>query len=538
MKNRKMLLAALFSIALVFSLILPASAAGASAAVQASGSVIFDDQFSDPTLNADWVISPGKGNYSLTDNPGYLRYIIDAYGWSSGGGAVPLQLRRPFSGDQWVLRTAITYNMRPAEPTNNRNMHFGILAPNGTSMVYVVRSVGVDDTNPASNVMSLSAGSNAQNIYFPNSPDPLPLERWYFEIVRNKDYVAVMASNDGNDSTFEYEVGYTFPSGVLGNGQHALIQATGWYGSNDPPGYADFDFISSTSTSEVGVIKYALPISSTGGGSVTEPGEGAFTYDKGTVVDLVATSDTGYQFVNWTGDVDTIADVYAAATNITMDDNYSVTANFVSVEAGNVGIKTGDWIKVEYRITGLPAGQSYPEWLKLEFLSVEGTSANVRVTLHWSDGTEQSDTAPVDVVSGGEVPGLSGGIISANLTTGDSVYMSGFGDVAIEGETTRTYAGARRTVVYASFSQYGVQLTYYWDKLTGVMVGGSITYGGMTVAAKATETNMWEAGPPAAGMAWWLWIIVAVVVVALAIVVYRLKKRKTPTAPTLPTEGT
>ncbi|MCJ7669860.1 MAG: hypothetical protein MUO61_05020, partial [Dehalococcoidia bacterium] len=240
----------------------------------------------------------------------------------------------------------------------------------------------------------------------------------------------------------------------------------------------------------------------------------------------------------WTGDVDTIADVYAAATNITMDDNYSVTANFVSVEAGNVGIKTGDWIKIEYKITGLPAGQSYPEWLKLEFLSVEGTSANVRVTLHWSDGTEQSDTAPVDVVSGGEVPGLSGGIISANLTTGDSVYMSGFGDVAIEGETTRTYAGARRTVVYASFSQYGVQLTYYWDKLTGVMVGGSITYGGMTVAAKATETNMWEAGPPAAGMAWWLWIIVAVVVVALAIVVYRLKKRKTPTAPTLPTEGT
>lgn len=52
-----------------------------AAAVHASESVIFDDQFDDPTLGPEWVISPGKGWYSLTDNPGYLRYIIDAYGW-------------------------------------------------------------------------------------------------------------------------------------------------------------------------------------------------------------------------------------------------------------------------------------------------------------------------------------------------------------------------------------------------------------------------------------------------------------------------
>ncbi len=41
-------------------------------------------------------------------------------------------------------------------------------------------------------------------------------------------------------------------------------------------------------------------------------------------------------------------------------------------------------------------------------------------------------------------------------------------------------------------------------------------------------------------MQWWFWIIIAVVIVALAGVVYFLKKRKppTPTAPTLPSEGT
>jgi len=265
-----------------------------------------------------------------------------------------------------------------------------------------------------------------------------------------------------------------------------------------------------------------LSINSTGGGSVTEPGEGTFTYDEGTVVDLVATPDAGYRFVEWTGDVGTIADVNAVATTITMNGDYSITANFVGVEAGDVGIKTGDWIKFEYTITGLPAGQSYPEWLQWEFLSVEGTIATVRATMHMSDGNEESATVPVDVVSGGEVPGLLGGIFSANLTTGDSVYITGYGNVTIEGEATRTYAGANRTVVYASFSQDAVQNTYYWDKLTGVVVEASSTYPDITATAKATETNMWEA--TTVRMPWWPWIIVAVVAVGLVIFFVRRRR--------------
>jgi hypothetical protein len=163
-----------------------------------------------------------------------------------------------------------------------------------------------------------------------------------------------------------------------------------------------------------------------------------------------------------------------------------------------VGVKAGDWIKIEYTITGWPAEEPYPEWLKLEFLSIEGTTANVLVTVHISDGTEQNATMPVDVVAGGEALGLSGFVIPANLTTGDYVYMTGFGYLAIEGQTTGTYAGANRTVVHTSISQSmplqgEVQLTYDWDKLTGVLVGGSGTYAGLgvTVVMQATETNMW-----------------------------------------------
>ena len=59
------------------------------------------------------------------------------------------------------------------------------------------------------------------------------------------------------------------------------------------------------------VPSYDLTVSSTAGGSVTTPGEGVFTYDEGTVVDLIAEAEEGYRFVKWTGDVGTIADVYA-----------------------------------------------------------------------------------------------------------------------------------------------------------------------------------------------------------------------------------
>jgi len=92
------------------------------------------------------------------------------------------------------------------------------------------------------------------------------------------------------------------------------------------------------------VKQYDLTISSTEGGSITEPGEDTFTYDEGTVVDLIAEVEEGYRFGEWTGDVGTIADAYAASTNITMSGDYSITANFVrqydltisSTEGGSV----------------------------------------------------------------------------------------------------------------------------------------------------------------------------------------------------------
>ena len=83
---------------------------------------------------------------------------------------------------------------------------------------------------------------------------------------------------------------------------------------------------------------YTLTTISTAGGSVATPGEGTFTYTEGAVVNLLAEPEAGYQFVNWTGDVGTIANVNSALTAITADDSYSIRANFLEGSSIPLGI--------------------------------------------------------------------------------------------------------------------------------------------------------------------------------------------------------
>jgi hypothetical protein len=73
---------------------------------------------------------------------------------------------------------------------------------------------------------------------------------------------------------------------------------------------------------------YELAVSSASGGSITAPGVGTFVYDAGTVVQLAAMPDGGYEFRSWTGDITGIGDPNAASTTITMNGDYAIVANF------------------------------------------------------------------------------------------------------------------------------------------------------------------------------------------------------------------
>ncbi|MFA5055810.1 MAG: dockerin type I domain-containing protein [Dehalococcoidia bacterium] len=86
-----------------------------------------------------------------------------------------------------------------------------------------------------------------------------------------------------------------------------------------------------TITAAFAIDTFDLSIDSSAGGSVTTPGEGdpVGTYDCGQVVNLVATpASSCYYFVEWTGDISTIANPNAASSTITMNGDYDITANF------------------------------------------------------------------------------------------------------------------------------------------------------------------------------------------------------------------
>jgi hypothetical protein len=78
-----------------------------------------------------------------------------------------------------------------------------------------------------------------------------------------------------------------------------------------------------------GGAQYNLTITSTAGGNVTTPAEGTYTYAANATVNLVATPDSGYRFVNWTATAGTFGSDTAATTNFTMPaQDATVTAHF------------------------------------------------------------------------------------------------------------------------------------------------------------------------------------------------------------------
>lgn len=77
------------------------------------------------------------------------------------------------------------------------------------------------------------------------------------------------------------------------------------------------------------IAQYTIRVRSAIGGTVTTPGEGIFRFPAGSVVNLVAEADRGYEFGTWVTNAQTIANASNATTTITLNKNYYfVIANF------------------------------------------------------------------------------------------------------------------------------------------------------------------------------------------------------------------
>ena len=104
--------------------------------------------------------------------------------------------------------------------------------------------------------------------------------------------------------------------------------------------------------------RHTLTLSSSTGGAVTEPGEGAKVYERTETVAVAATATPGYRFENWSGTAvgaGKVDNPHNAHTTVAVDGDYSLTANFSQVQLSCPAVSTYEARQVEARSAVLVA---------------------------------------------------------------------------------------------------------------------------------------------------------------------------------------
>lgn len=173
------------------------------------------------------------------------------------------------------------------------------------------------------------------------------------------------------------------------------------------------------------VALYQLNISSGDGGDVTSPGEGIFTYAPDAVVSLAAQADPGYGFVNWTGNVTTIANANAAATTISMNGDYTIRANFSGSFTLTVICTEGGNVTADGGLTVVGPGQASKEYEAGTAVNLQALEGQGYGFINWTGdvGTITPDASAAN----GNITMLGNYTIQANfglkwcyLTTGST----------------------------------------------------------------------------------------------------------------------
>jgi hypothetical protein len=154
-----------------------------------------------------------------------------------------------------------------------------------------------------------------------------------------------------------------------------------------------------------GPYPYSLTISSTEGGEVTAPGEGRFSYSEVTEVTIVADAYEGHRFIAWTGDADTIDDVNAAVTTITMNGDYSITGNFEGVDPGTLFAGGNGTEENPYQIANWSHLNNVRDYLDDHFILINDLRVTTAGYAKWASPTAKEG-------KGWEPIGLLGGTTS------------------------------------------------------------------------------------------------------------------------------
>ena len=185
----------------------------------------------------------------------------------------------------------------------------------------------------------------------------------------------------------------------------------------------------------------------------------------------------------------------------------------------SVGVKEGDWIEYSVSYTGVPTEGHDITWARMEVLGVQGTSIDVTITSRYSNGSTETMNSTLNLQTGQLIDNF---IIPANLTAGGNFYAQYLGNVTISKAEQHTYAGATRTVLYASAGNN----TYVWDQATGVSVEGTAEVTGYSMHTIVEDTNMWQSQEGSDLTLLYLVAVLVVIVVAVVVVAVWFRKKK------------
>ena len=184
-----------------------------------------------------------------------------------------------------------------------------------------------------------------------------------------------------------------------------------------------------------------------------------------------------------------------------------------------VGVKKGDWIEYNVTYTGSPFAGHNVNWARMEILDVQGDNITVKITSRYSDDTTENLTSNLNLAIGHMIDDF---IVPANLKSGDKFYDENYGNITITKAEQHVYAGATRTVIYATSGNN----TYVWDQATGVSVEGNSQTSDYSMHSIVAATNMWQPASGLSGLMEVLVVAFGLFVIAIVLVVLFYKRRK------------
>ena len=161
---------------------------------------------------------------------------------------------------------------------------------------------------------------------------------------------------------------------------------------------------------------------------------------------------------------------------------------FVAAEYSFV-VKSGDYLIWKTTIQGRPIRNVTGARMDILDVDNEFFIAKVRISTYYINGTVIVSNSLLNELRGSLGDDL---IIPHNLNVGDQFYDQYVGNLTISGLGYLNFAGATRTVMFATIRN----TSYTWDRETGVLVNATSSYSRGTfksvINTQMTSTNIWQ----------------------------------------------